>query len=184
MSQKCKFALRNSCRNDKLLDFDMVAGYNHFTKGEKILTSGEKIATLRKQRGMSQEDLAAMMNVTRQAVSRWEQDEGMPDIENIVGLSQIFGVTTDFLLKNGESTAVRAPKDHAFAPASHPPKQSGLWLYHKFFNTGFIYAAGTGLYLILGFGFYLWHPGWMIFVALGITHWGLSAWFDDDDDDD
>ncbi|MCL1998336.1 MAG: helix-turn-helix domain-containing protein [Turicibacter sp.] len=59
----------------------------------------EKIRILRKQRGMSQEDLASALYVSRQSVSRWELDECQPDLDCIVQLSDIFGVTTDYLLK-------------------------------------------------------------------------------------
>lgn len=62
---------------------------------------GQKIADLRKKNNLSQEDLAEEMNVSRQAVSKWESDQSIPDIEKIVNLSEFFGVTTDYLLKNG-----------------------------------------------------------------------------------
>jgi len=62
----------------------------------------EKIRILRKQRGMSQEDLANALYVSRQSVSRWELDECQPDLDCIVQLSDIFGVTTDYLLKEEE----------------------------------------------------------------------------------
>lgn len=62
---------------------------------------GQKIAELRKKDHLSQEALAEKMNVSRQAVSKWESDQSIPDIEKIVDLSEMFGVTTDYLLKNG-----------------------------------------------------------------------------------
>ncbi len=60
---------------------------------------GQKIAELRKKSGLSQEALAEKMNVSRQAVSKWESNQSIPDIEKIVDLSELFGVTTDYLLK-------------------------------------------------------------------------------------
>ena len=62
---------------------------------------GQKIAELRKKSSLSQQALAEKMNVTRQAVSKWESNQSIPDIEKIVDLSELFGVTTDYLLKNG-----------------------------------------------------------------------------------
>ena len=62
---------------------------------------GEKIQRLRKEKGISQEELAAQLSVSRQAVSKWELGESMPDTENVVRLSNLFEVTTDFLLKDG-----------------------------------------------------------------------------------
>lgn len=63
---------------------------------------GEKLYTLRKGKGLSQEALADMLNVSRQAVSRWESDLSYPETEKIIALSEIYGVTVDSLLKNGE----------------------------------------------------------------------------------
>ena len=62
---------------------------------------GQKITQLRKKSHLSQEALAEKMNVSRQAVSKWESNQSIPDIEKIVDLSELFGVTTDYLLKNG-----------------------------------------------------------------------------------
>ncbi|WP_347283950.1 helix-turn-helix domain-containing protein [Lactobacillus taiwanensis] len=62
---------------------------------------GQKITELRKKNNLSQEALAEKMNVSRQAVSKWESDQSIPDIEKIVNLSELFGVTTDYLLKSG-----------------------------------------------------------------------------------
>ncbi|MBQ7800710.1 MAG: helix-turn-helix transcriptional regulator [Oscillospiraceae bacterium] len=62
----------------------------------------EKLYTLRKAAGMTQTDLAEQLNVSRQAVSRWEQGTAMPDVENLIAMSDLFGVTLDDLLKNRE----------------------------------------------------------------------------------
>jgi len=61
---------------------------------------GEKIYRLRKNKRMSQEELAARLDVSRQSISKWELGESMPDTENIVQLSRLFEVSTDFLLKD------------------------------------------------------------------------------------
>ena len=74
------------------------------------MTLGNKIQKLRKQNGMSQEKLAEELGVTRQAVSKWELDAALPDIGNVVALSQLFGVTTDYLLKDDVQTD--APPDN------------------------------------------------------------------------
>lgn len=60
----------------------------------------DKIILLRKQKGWSQEELAAQMDVSRQSVSKWESGASTPDIDKIILLSQIFGTTTDYLLKD------------------------------------------------------------------------------------
>jgi len=60
----------------------------------------DKIIRLRKKNGWSQEELADKMNVSRQAVSKWEGAQTIPDLEKILQLSTLFGVTTDYLLKD------------------------------------------------------------------------------------
>ena len=60
----------------------------------------DKIIRLRKKNGWSQEELAEKMNVSRQAVSKWEAAQTTPDLEKILQLSNLFGVTTDYLLKD------------------------------------------------------------------------------------
>ena len=63
----------------------------------------EKILSLRKGMGLSQEELAARVGVSRQAVSKWELGESVPDVDKLLALSQIFGVTVDQLLRGGEA---------------------------------------------------------------------------------
>ena len=60
----------------------------------------EKIVRLRKQQGWSQEELAARLQISRQSVSKWESMNSIPDLDKIVRLSQIFGVSTDYLLND------------------------------------------------------------------------------------
>lgn len=60
----------------------------------------DKLINLRKKAGMSQEDLALKLGVSRQSVSKWEGAQSIPDISKIIELSQIFGVSTDYLLKD------------------------------------------------------------------------------------
>ncbi len=67
------------------------------------MTTGEKIQALRKARGWSQEELAAQIGVSRQAVSRWESDSTKPEAEKILALSDRFGVSTDYLLREDAS---------------------------------------------------------------------------------
>ena len=74
------------------------------------MTFGEKLQALRKARSWSQEELATQINVSRQALSKWESGASVPDTENVVALSRLFGVSTDYLLlENGETTAQAAP---------------------------------------------------------------------------
>lgn len=64
------------------------------------MTFGEKILMLRKEKGMSQEDLASKLGVSRQAISRWELEGVLPDASNVLELSKLFEVSTDYLLRD------------------------------------------------------------------------------------
>lgn len=59
----------------------------------------DKLVQLRKKNGWSQEELAEQMNVSRQSVTKWESAQSIPELEKIVRLSKLFGVSTDYLLK-------------------------------------------------------------------------------------
>ena len=63
------------------------------------MTFGEKLQALRKKQGLSQEQLAEALGVSRQAISKWELNAAVPDVENIVKLSALLHVTTDYLMK-------------------------------------------------------------------------------------
>ena len=60
----------------------------------------DKIIELRKKSGWSQEELAEKLNVTRQSISKWEGAQSTPDLNKILAMSQLFGVSTDYLLKD------------------------------------------------------------------------------------
>lgn len=61
---------------------------------------GEKLQCLRKQQGWTQEELAAKITVSRQALSKWELGTAIPDTENVLQISKLFGVSTDYLLND------------------------------------------------------------------------------------
>ncbi|MBR6573768.1 MAG: helix-turn-helix transcriptional regulator, partial [Clostridia bacterium] len=64
------------------------------------MTLSEKIVSLRKAHRWSQEDFAEKLNVSRQAISRWENGTALPDAQNVLQISKLFGVTTDYLLND------------------------------------------------------------------------------------
>lgn len=71
---------------------------------------GERITEHRKKNGWSQEDLAGMLKVSRQSVSKWESGASIPDVNRVLELSRIFGVTTDYLLKGDSDKTIEEPK--------------------------------------------------------------------------
>lgn len=76
------------------------------------MTFAEKLKTIRKQAGMSQEQLAEKLNVSRQAITKWETDAGIPDIENIMAISALFDISIDELLSNEKGA--KAKTDYLF----------------------------------------------------------------------
>ena len=81
------------------------------------MTLGERIQALRKEQGLSQEELAEAIGVSRQSVSKWENDAALPDTDNVIQLSRLFGVSTD-VLRTGEPapTDADAAKTHEKTP--------------------------------------------------------------------
>lgn len=89
------------------------------------MSLSEKITLLRKKKGWSQEELAERLNVSRQSISKWESEQSIPELDKILQLSSIFGVTTDYLLKDTSAPFVpdEAPADEKFEPKNDARKQ-------------------------------------------------------------
>lgn len=82
------------------------------------MTFGEKLQALRRQHGLTQEVLAQQLGVSRQTLSKWESGAVLPDTENVLRLSALFSVSTDYLLKEEAETQE--------APPSVPPSRKQL----------------------------------------------------------
>ena len=97
------------------------------------MTFGEKLQKLRTRAGLSQDQLAELLDVSRQAVSKWERNEAMPEAEKLVRISRQFGVSTDYLLleelEEPETASTTAPA-------------AGLWVRVKqwYRNRGYLLA--------------------------------------------
>lgn len=98
------------------------------------MTFGEKLQRLRKARGWTQEQLAEQVSVSRQSLSKWESDAALPDTANVIVLSDLFGVSTDYLLREGE----------AEMPASMQPAARRAFHVDKRKLGGYL-CLGTGL---------------------------------------
>lgn len=71
----------------------------------------EKLVHLRKEKGLTQLELAEAVNVSRQAVSKWESGGGIPSTENLRGLSELYGVPVDYLLNDNAEKGTEDRKD-------------------------------------------------------------------------
>ena len=93
----------------------------------------ENLARLRKEKGLSQLELAEELNVTRQAVSRWETGAAVPMVDTLVQLSRLYGVTVDDLLLNDVHLPEKTPEPvteeppNAEPPAKKPARRFPLW---------------------------------------------------------
>ena len=115
----------------------------------------EKIILCRKKQGLSQSDLADLLNVSRQSVSKWETGEAKPDIDKLMTLSRVFDVSTDWLLdenKNEEEKVVETNNDFP-EWINKLPKSVGLMV-KKY---GWIYGvyASLGGFIFILFGYFV-----------------------------
>lgn len=85
-------------------------------EGGNKMTIADKISRLRKEKGLSQEAFAEALGVSRQSVSKWESGSALPDTDKIIAMSELFGVSTDFILK--EDSFVSEPEENPEPPAA------------------------------------------------------------------
>ncbi len=127
----------------------------------------DRILELRKIKGISQEELAENIGVSRQAVSKWESEQSVPDLEKIILLSNYFNVTTDYLLKGVESNnqAIRKNNNiHIFNVVATTLTILGLIL------STFIWTATQEVGGIIG---------GLIFIVLGIMVFAIGIYQSD-----
>lgn len=123
----------------------------------------DRIQSLRKAKGITQEQLADAVGVSRQAVSKWEAEQSVPDLERVVAMAEYFDVTTDYILRGIE-------------PA--PKKGSGSRVSPR--TMCIIATALDAAGLILGGGLWFEYQNWLcvavmlIFQLAGVTVWLLT----------
>lgn len=139
------------------------------------LETAARLTQLRKERGLSQEELAEELHVSRQAVSKWERAESSPDTDNLIALGQLYGITLDELIHGGQADAVSMSEASAAGeavPAAEEPAPQETIDPDNPLPNGRYYehmaerkrrsvpypALVTAAYLVLGAVFGLWHP--------------------------
>ena len=90
------------------------------------MTLGQRICQKRKELGLSQETLGEQLGVSRQAVSRWELDETLPDTQNLLPLKEALGVSIDTLLDSTRGLEEPAPQAGPAPAAASPPARPSL----------------------------------------------------------
>ena len=121
------------------------------------MTFGQKLQALRSRAGLSQDALAELLGVSRQAVSKWERDEAMPETEKVVRVSDHFHVTTDYLLKDAPPPPEPRPRRREF----------GAWFRDRGWLLGWVLVL-WGLYRAAAFlpllGFR--QDGWQLWLLI------------------
>ena len=105
----------------------------------------EKLMTMRKRNGMSQEELADQLGVSRQAISRWELGSTLPDAPNLLKLSDLFGVSIDYLLHDEYETESDLP----------PVKEVRREMTVKAQKSRKLYLIATIAFVIAAFAFFI-----------------------------
>lgn len=89
-----------------------------------------KLTTLRKQSGLTQLDLAEKLNVSRQAISRWEVGTALPNTDNLKFLSELYGVSVDYLLNDGFEDACRVDENQSpQEQVRKPGRKKGVFIW-------------------------------------------------------
>lgn len=122
----------------------------------------DRILHLRKTQGLSQEELADRLGVSRQAVSKWESEQSAPDIDKIILMSELFGVTTDYLLKGIEPSVAARKKTDAgvFVIVATSLNFIGLII-----SAAIWHERQTSMALVTG----------LVFMALGCMVYGVGT---------
>lgn len=113
------------------------------------MSLGEKIFKLRKEKGFSQEGLAEQIGTTRQAISKWENNQGFPETEKILQLSNIFEVSTDFLLKDDKSIRSTDEKGYYVSREMSEGYLLNEKKTSKYIGIGFMFWALAGIPCLL-----------------------------------
>jgi len=127
-----------------------------------------RLVQLRKKNGLSQEELADKLGISRQAVSKWERAESSPDTDNLISISKLYNVSLDELLKTDENPdALRARVREEEKDSHHREKKSPLY---KFPYP----VAAVILFFLIGFLGHAFQYAWLIFLTVPL-YYGIAA---------
>ena len=126
------------------------------------MNTADRIQNLRKAKGISQEELADKVGVSRQAVSKWESEQSLPDIDKIIIMSDFFEVTTDYILKGIETekqAAARPVNSYVFVITATTLNFIGLIV-----SCAVWYEEQAAMAIVMG----------LIFMAMGCMIFGIG----------
>lgn len=135
----------------------------------------DRLVTLRKAHGYSQEALAAKLGLSRQAISKWERAEASPDTDNLMALAALYGTTLDALINTETDLIELTETEEVPEPEQPKPPKTALQIKGikllKFPFPLFVIAA----FLLIGFQTHTWHPTWLLFLLLPIYYHFAAA---------
>ena len=144
------------------------------------MSFGSNIGYLRKKKGITQEELAERMYVSRQTISRWETDSVYPDVETVIKLCEVLECDMETLVRGDASAEKEAvPVQEQEQDQKEKEKDEAEMVLCRStvlkVVTDMLFPIATLAYLVMGFVWDLWHPGWLIFVAAAVLSPLLSA---------
>lgn len=135
------------------------------------MSFGENLKIIRKQRNVTQEQLAEMLDVSRQAISKWESDNGYPETEKLILLSKKLGVSIDYLLNDKTNTVEKENQPVVYVPF-------GKIAITTFDKTNVVNCQAVKSSQVIGNGK---APKYVLFGVEGINFWGektqLLGWY-------
>ncbi len=142
---------------------------------------GNRLYQYRRKSGLSQEELAAKLGVSRQAVSKWERAEAAPDTDNLINLSKIYGVTLDELINTDPADSAARSSDSSDDEINTDDNSENKNVVKNEITKKLMVSRlpitliTVFIYLVLGFFFDLWHPGWIVFIMIPVLMSFISA---------
>lgn len=142
------------------------------------LMTANRLQQLRKMNGYSQEVLAEKLGISRQSVSKWERAEASPEIDNLMALSKIYGLTVDELLDTSNDKVIvknndKKEKDIKGKIKSLLSKANDFGIYPNAAKALLMFPFPliiVILYVALSMIFKIWHPLWIIFLTVPIYY--------------
>ena len=142
------------------------------------LMTANRLQQLRKANGYSQDVLAEKLGISRQAVSKWERAESSPSVDNLLDLARLYGITVDEMLNtDGDKVVIKTQnntkKDIKGKLKSLISKANDFGIYPELARSLAkfpFFLVITVLYVVLCFVTKLWHPLWIMFLALPIYY--------------
>lgn len=146
------------------------------------MSFGNNLCYYRKKMKITQEELAERLDITRQTVSRWENDSALPDVDMLIRLCNLFDCDMDTLVRGDAEVAEENknvfPKNYPFSKDFDIKKIQRNSLLKSKIDTICDAAVSTLaiiIFLVLGLGFGLWHPGWVAFPVAAVICFIVQA---------